>query len=121
MNKDTKKSDKKQAATLPSLAKKINREHVACEKDIRSALDHARQCGQDLIAAKGLVKFGEFETWVVKNCKFSPRMARRYMTIAGGWKRFSTFQNGHARPKCRLILYRSGRPFGFSRQGDRRN
>ena len=87
MNKDTKKTDKKQAATLPSLAKKINREHVACEKDIRSALDHARQCGQDLIAAKGLVKFGEFETWVVKNCKFSPRMARRYMTIAGGWEK----------------------------------
>ena len=66
MNKDTKKSDKKQAATLPSLAKKINREHVACEKDIRSTLDYARQCGQALIAAKGLVKHGDFENWVTE-------------------------------------------------------
>jgi len=73
--------------TLATLAKKANQSHAACERAIRSALEHARRCGDNLIAAKGLVKHGEFQEWIGKNCKFSPQMARRYMTLANAWER----------------------------------
>jgi hypothetical protein len=85
MSNSTPRLRKQQAATLSTLAKKANREHAACETAIRSALEHARQCGDALLAAKKIIPFGTFENWVTKNCKFSPRMARRYMTIANGW------------------------------------
>ena len=70
---------------LATLAVKANDEHTACEAAIQTALEHAKLCGDALEQAKKIIPFGEFETWVTKNCKFSPRMARRYMTIANGW------------------------------------
>ena len=85
--KPTKNTAQKQAPTLPTLARRANREHAACEKAIRSALEHARQCGQFLIQAKALVAHGNFQDWIAKNCKFSPQMARRYMALARGWAR----------------------------------
>jgi len=70
---------------LTALAKRANQAHEVCQSSIQSALNHAKRCGDTLLAAKTLTPFGTFENWVTKNCKFSPRMARRYMTIANGW------------------------------------
>ena len=82
-------------ASLASLAKKANRAHAACEKAVRSALEHAKLCGETLIEAKSLVGHGEFEKWLAKNCKFSPQMARRYMTLARGWEQLVELSKGN--------------------------
>lgn len=84
---------KRQAAKLTALAKRANQSHAACQAAIRSALEHARACGEALLAAKEAVGHGEFESWVIKNCEFSVRMARNYMTLARGWQTLLDLSN----------------------------
>jgi len=72
---------------LTGLADAINREHAACEEAVRSALEHARKCGEALLAAKEAVLHGKFQAWIICNLKVSPRQARNYMTLARNWSR----------------------------------
>lgn len=72
-------------ATLATLAERINHEHRQCEAAVRSMLQHARKCGEHLLRAKDLVRYGRFEAWIKVNCKVSPRQARSYMILARNW------------------------------------
>lgn len=74
---------------LDDLASLANAAHAACEQAVRSALTHARDCGETLIEAKRLVGHGNWLPWVAKYCRFSERQARNYVTIARGWKRLT--------------------------------
>lgn len=67
--------------TLDVLADEINLEHERCEADVRSALGHALKIGALLAEAKSQVKHGEWQPWVSRNCKFSPRTARAYQRV----------------------------------------
>jgi len=78
---------------LAELAETVNREHAACEAAVRSALKHARKCGEALLAAKDAITHGSFEAWIVLNCKVSPRQARNYMTLAKNWERIIELSN----------------------------
>jgi hypothetical protein len=82
MSEVTRNPAEKQSATLPTLARKANRAHIACETAIRSALEHAKRCGEILIQAKGLVGRGNFQGWIKQHCDFPPHAARSYMKRA---------------------------------------
>jgi len=75
----------KAKSKLTELATRANRAHKACERAVNSALQHARDCKQALLEAKATGGHGHFEDWIGEHCRFSVRMARRYMTIAKGW------------------------------------
>jgi hypothetical protein len=58
---------------LATLGAEIDREHAACEAAVRSALRHARKCGEALLEAKEAVPHGKSEGWIICNCQVSPR------------------------------------------------
>jgi hypothetical protein len=63
-------------------AKDINEAHRLARSSAETAIQHAIRCGKMLATKKVSVKHGEFERWVVQNCEFSDRQARRYMQAA---------------------------------------
>jgi hypothetical protein len=73
------------------------------EKDLKAASEAAEQAGlpyykaagEKLIEAKGQMKHGEWEPWVKRHFKVTPRHARRYMQLA---EAAEADQNGHAGP-----------------------
>jgi hypothetical protein len=71
-----------QPATLATLAETANRFHAAYEMALRSAMEHAEQCGLALNQAKGLVGRGNFQGWIKQHCDFPPHAARSYMKRA---------------------------------------
>jgi len=78
---------------LVELAETVNREHAACEAAVRSALEHARRCGEALLEAKEAVGHGGFEAWIILDCQVSPRQARNYMTLARNWDKIVELSN----------------------------
>ena len=82
-----------QPATLPDLAVKINEAHDACVAAVRTAIRHARECGEALITAKKAVGHGNWGAWLIANCRVSPRQARNYMTVARDWSRIAELSN----------------------------
>lgn len=72
-------------AIRPSIAADINAAHEAAIGAARSALDHARQCGELLSQVKAALHHGEWLPWLEANCIVSPRVAQGYMRIAAGW------------------------------------
>jgi hypothetical protein len=73
------------AISLPTLADRANMEHHAAEDSARSALDHARNAGVLLLAAKDRVEHGDWESWLRVNFRGSQRTAQVYMRIAARW------------------------------------
>jgi Protein of unknown function (DUF3102) len=67
---------------LSNLAAEINREHAAAEDCASKAVDHARNCGGLLLAAKKAVGHGEWLAWLDANVRVKPRMAQNYMRLA---------------------------------------
>ena len=84
----------KTKATLPQLAEKANKAHAACERAANSMLQYAKQCGEALAKAKTQLPHGEFTTWIEENCRFSPRQARKYLTIARNWEELTKRNRG---------------------------
>jgi Protein of unknown function (DUF3102) len=84
---------------LDDLASLANAAHAACEQAVRSALIHARDCGETLNQAKQIVGHGNFLPWLAKHCKFSERQAARYMRIARSWDRIMSLVEDKWRPK----------------------
>ncbi|CAN5679521.1 hypothetical protein BH23GEM6_BH23GEM6_04420 [soil metagenome] len=72
-------------APLAALAARIVAEHQACEASARSALEHARNCGELLIEAKAKVPFGAWRGWLDENFPASERTAQLYVRIATRW------------------------------------
>lgn len=70
---------------LPTLAAGINEAHEQAVGAARTAIEHARQCGEMLLAAKAKVKHGEWLPWLEKNCRVKERQARNYMRVAENW------------------------------------
>lgn len=75
-------SDASGKVPIRSLAKQIQAEHEAAERDIRSALSHAVRAGELLIEAKAKVKHGEWGAWLAENFEFSQQWAAGYMRLA---------------------------------------
>lgn len=67
---------------LPILAAQIADEVCKAENAWRDALGHAIRAGELLIEAKGLVKHGEWLSWLAENFLGSDRTARLYMRLA---------------------------------------
>lgn len=67
---------------LPNLAEKIKNATAAAEAGARSAMQNALLAANLLIEAKGYVKHGEWENWLLSNCSLAPRTARAYMSLA---------------------------------------
>lgn len=67
---------------LIELAGAIRREHDACERDARSAVEHAIRAGELLIDAKAEVSHGEWLPWLDTNFAFTPQTANGYMRLA---------------------------------------
>ncbi len=76
---DTKQID------LTTLAGEINREHDQAITAARTALEHARACGELLIQAKTQVGHGGFLEWLEANCRVKPRQSQKYMKLAREW------------------------------------
>lgn len=71
---------------LSELAGKINAAHMESQ-DYDGKANHFRfKVGEWLTRAKAKVGDGEWERWVEKNCKFTPRTARKYMQIHREWQ-----------------------------------
>ncbi len=78
------------ALSLPELAAEANRHHQ-CALDAGTAMiEHAREAGEHLLAAKSKCAHGEWGAWLDKNCEFSERTAQRYMRVAQRWPELET-------------------------------
>lgn len=65
-----------------SLSAQINKEHQACVRAARQALDHAMRCGDLLVEAKAGCPHGEWQPWLAEHFDGSARSARGYMRLA---------------------------------------
>lgn len=72
----------KQEADLSQLAKRINREHAACERALKDGLQHAVEAGKLLIEAKKQCEHGKWLPWIKESCEFSARTAQGYMRVS---------------------------------------
>jgi hypothetical protein len=63
--------------SLPSLAAQINATHDKAHAAVRSALEHAAECGRLLLEAKASVSHGGWLPWIEANLSFGPRQAQR--------------------------------------------
>ncbi len=81
------KSEKQKAATLETLASRIHDAHKRCQEGVRTSLTIAREIGQELLAAKQLVKEqkAKWIPWVTGCCHVSLAESQRYMRIAAHW------------------------------------
>lgn len=68
--------------SLPQLAIIANSAHVAGERASLKGIEHFRQAGEALIAAKALCGHGKWLAWLEKNVRFSQRQANSYMRLA---------------------------------------
>lgn len=73
---------RQEASALASLADEIRVEHEACERDARSAVDHAIRAGELLLDAKVKVRHGEWLPWLEKNFPATVQTASGYMRLA---------------------------------------
>ena len=60
----------------------------------KAALPYHQAAGEKLLEARTSLDHGQFEPWIKRNFKISPRQARRYMQLA----RAAIEQNGPASP-----------------------
>jgi hypothetical protein len=74
---------------LRVLADRANAEHHAFEAIQSAAVGHAIACGTALLQAKSQVPHGSWLPWIDEHLAFTPRTARRYMTIARNGTRVS--------------------------------
>lgn len=81
-------------ADLQRLASQINESHGAAGDAARSAIEHARQCGEYLIEAKAACGHGNFGRWLSENCHVGERQARKYMEVAREWDRLPKTEPG---------------------------
>jgi hypothetical protein len=93
---------------LPFLAGEINDAHGQVQRHARGMLLEAKRAGEALLAAKKLVKHGEFQAWVEDRCAFSYDRAMRYMRVArlakvGDLPKFQggidAFLDAHSKPR----------------------
>jgi hypothetical protein len=69
-------------ATLNQLAINIQQGHRHCIESLRGLISQAKVIGQWLEEARKLVPHGYWQAWVRDNCRFTPRMAQKYMQVA---------------------------------------
>ena len=72
-------------ALTTTLADQINQEHQLATEAARTAVAHARRCGELLLQAKAEIGHGGFLAWLSENCHVGERQARTYMRIAENW------------------------------------
>jgi ribosomal protein L37AE/L43A len=77
--------------SISTIADEIRREHQACERDAKSAVEHAIRAGGLLIEAKAQVKHGEWLTWLAQNVHFTQQTANTYMRISENYGRSRDF------------------------------
>ena len=75
-------SDSTPEQKLKLLKGVIKSHKVQVERLARDTIEAAVRLGQTLAAAKSLAKHGTWETWVKKNCGFTPRHANRLIHLA---------------------------------------
>jgi hypothetical protein len=71
-------------ASLPELANIIRTEHAVVAQGANKVLAHALVLGRALIAAQEQLSTkpkGEWEAWLLANCRFGERHARRYTAL----------------------------------------
>jgi hypothetical protein len=68
--------------SLEQVAGELHQEHLAAERDVRSAVAHAIRAGNLLLEAKGIVTHGFFGVWLTNNFKGGARTAQNYMRLA---------------------------------------
>lgn len=76
--------------SLIGLARGINQAHDAAIEAHKSAIEHARRCGELLIRAKAECGHGHFLSWLRENCRVGERQARNYMRVAENWERLKS-------------------------------
>jgi hypothetical protein len=74
---------------LSTIATAINEHHRRATEFASSALEHAKQAGDQLIEAKALLPHGGWLSWLAENCEVSPRQAQRYIKVAGNWDKIA--------------------------------
>ena len=74
-----------QQTKLTELSQRIEDCHRAVSAHARITLESARDAGEHLKTAKGLLQHGEFGEWLKTNFSGSARTARNYMRIADNW------------------------------------
>lgn len=74
---------------LSGRAERINQSHRNGLKAIRTRLEHARDAGAELLAAKEDAGHGKFVKWVEKHCEFSYETAVAYMRISKNWDKLA--------------------------------
>lgn len=71
---------------LAARAKRANREYKLAGDKAKLAIEHAKNCGEELIQIKRLLGHGKFLPWLKQNFDGSDRTARAYMRIAENWQ-----------------------------------
>lgn len=71
-----------EALSLSDLIAKIKHAHGVASDCATRAIRHAIEAGEALALAKGMVKHGEWQTFLRRKCEIGDRQARRYMQLA---------------------------------------
>jgi hypothetical protein len=71
--------------SLPELASQIHQKYQLAEQGARTTIGYARECGELLAQAKGLVEHGQWVGWLSTNFPGDARTAQRWMRIASNW------------------------------------
>lgn len=72
---------------IERLVPQINRSHAAAQEAGRDMLQHMLEAGKGLAAMKEVVKHGEFEAAIERECEFSVRTGQLYMKLFHSWPR----------------------------------
>jgi N6-adenosine-specific RNA methylase IME4 len=75
------------AGDMCEIADAINKQHAAAQETARTALEHARRCGELLIQAKATQAHGGWRRWLAEHTTVSERMGQNYMRLARAWQR----------------------------------
>ena len=84
-NFDLTAQDAPRQRELATLGSEINDLHDRVVEAARTAVEHARECGELLNQAKAQIAHGGFQEWLQANCRVKPRQAQNYMRLAREW------------------------------------
>lgn len=67
--------------TAMSVVDEINHEHELFMGCMQGGFQHAMRCGELLARQKEKTEWGDWQNWVLENCKFRLTQSKRYMQI----------------------------------------
>jgi hypothetical protein len=93
---------------FPAVATSIRIAHARLHAAAGDALCHARRTGELLLLVKERLPHGQWESWVVAHCNFTPRSASTYMRIARDYDKLPPLDETSCRGALQALTRKPG-------------